>query len=72
MATKTNGYIKGRVRQYTSPNTHRIDFRLRAVKTYDKTESHARRKEDSWEAMNDDVKGCNQEDASACREQTSV
>ena len=58
MATKMNGYIGGRVRQNTSPNTH---FGLRAVKTYDNTESRVGRKEDPQEATNGDAEGCKKE-----------
>ena len=47
MATKMNDYAEGRARQNTSPRTQWIDFSLRAMKTYDNIESHARRKEDS-------------------------
>ena len=47
MATNTNGYTKGRVRQNTSLDTQWTDFSLRAVKTYGNVESCAEYKEDS-------------------------
>ena len=37
-----------------------------------KIENHARRKEDSSEATDDNTKGCNQEGTSARNDQTSV
>ena len=59
MAMKMNSYTEGRVRQNISPSTQRIDFGLRAVKTYDNAESSVGCKEDSWEAMDGDAEGCN-------------
>ena len=72
MATKTNGYTKGRATQNMSPSTQREDSSLRAVKTYDNAESRAGRKEDSWEVTNSDANGCNQEATLAYSRQTSV
>ena len=72
MATKTNDYTEGRVKQNTSTSTQRSDFDLRAVKTYSSTESRARCKEDSWEATDGNAEGCNQEGTSAHSGQTSV
>ena len=60
-----NGYTEGHARQNTSPITQQTDFGLRAMKTYDNTESRARNEENSWEAMDDNIEGCNQEDTSA-------
>ena len=59
MATKTYGYTEGRVRQNMSPNTQQKDSSMRAVKTYGSAESRARHEEDSWEAIDDNAKGCN-------------
>ena len=64
MAMKMNGYTEGRARQSISPNTQQTDSSLRAVKTYDNTESRAGHKEDSWEATDDSTEGCNQEGTS--------
>ena len=72
MATKTNDYTEGRVRQNTSPNTQQIDFGLRAVKTVGNAENHVGCKEDPWEETDSDTKGCNQEGTSACSRQTPV
>ena len=68
MAMNTNDYTEGRVRQHMSPNTQRIDFGLRAIKTYDNAEC----REDSWEVTDDDAEGCNQEGTSAHRGQTMI
>ena len=59
IATKMNGYIEGRVRQSKSPNTQGTDFSLRAMKIYGNAESHAKSKEDFWEATDSDAEGCN-------------
>ena len=72
MATKMNGYIEGRVRQNISPNTQWMNSGLRAVKAYNNIESCAGHREDSWEAMDSGVEGCNSEDTSAHSEQTPV
>ena len=72
MATKTNGYTEGRVKQNTSPSTQQTDFSLRAVKTYGNVENRVGCKEDPREVMDGDTEGCNQEGTSACSEQTSV
>ena len=58
MATKTNGYTEGRVRQNTSPSTQWIDCGMRALKTYDNAESRAGRKKDSWEATDSNTEHC--------------
>ena len=72
MATKTDDYTKGRAKQNTSPSTQWTDYSMRVVKIYDNTESRARHEEDSWEATDDNTKGCNQEGTSARSRQTSV
>ena len=72
MAMKMNGHTEGRVRENTSPNTQRIDFGLRAVKTYDNTKSHARHEENSMEATDSDTEGYNQEGTSTSSRQTPV
>ena len=72
MATKTNSYIEGHVRQNISLSTQRTDSGLRVVKTYGNAESRAGYKEDSWEATNGDAEGCNQEGTSARSGHTSV
>ena len=72
MAMKMNGYIEGRVRQNTSPNTQRTDFGLKAMMTYGNIESRAGHKEDFWEATDGDAEGYNQEDTSTCNGQTPV
>ena len=72
MATKTNGYTKGRARQNTSLSKQRTDYGLRAEKTYSNAKSRAKREEDSWEAMDDSTEGCNQEGTSVHSKQTSV
>ena len=57
---KTNGYTEICVTsRKISPRTQWIDCGLRAMKTDGNAESCARRKEDSWYAMGDDVEGCN-------------
>ena len=67
-----NSYTKGYVRQSKiSLSTQRTDYSLRAMKIDSNTESHAGCKEDSWYAMDNDVKGCNQEGTSARSGQTS-
>ena len=60
MATKTNYYTEGRVRQNTSPITQLTDFDLRVVKIYDNAKSCAEHKENCWEATECDAEGCNQ------------
>ena len=72
MAMKTNDYTDGRVKQNISPSTRQTDFGLRAMKTYDNAKSLAGRKEDSWEATDDDTEGCNQEGTLARNGQTLV
>ena len=57
-------------RQNTSPSTQRIDCSLRTMKTYDNAESRAGRKEDSWQATDDNIEGCNQEGTSTHSRQT--
>ena len=42
------------------------------MKTYGKAKSHARHEEDSWEATNGSIEGCNQEGTSAYSGQTLV
>ena len=69
---KTSNYTEGHVKENTSPSTQRTDFSLRAVKTYNNTESHAGRKENSWEAADGNVEGCNQEGTSTRNGQTPV
>ena len=59
MAMKTNGYTESRARKNTSPSQLTY-YNLRAMKTYGNTESHAGRKEDSWEAMDGSIEGWNQ------------
>ena len=61
MAMTMDAYTEGRVKQNISSSTQRTDFGLGAVKTQGNAKSHAECKEDSWEAMDDDVEGCNQE-----------
>ena len=56
----------------TSLSTQWIDFDLKVMKTYDNTESSVGHKEDSWEATDNDVEGCNQEGTSAHNGQTPV
>ena len=72
MVIKKNDYTEGHVKKNISPSTQRIDFGLRAIKTYSNTESRARCKEDSWEATDNDIKGYNQEGTSICSGQTPV
>ena len=60
-----NGYTNDHVRQNISPNTQQTNSDLRAVKTYGNVESQAGHKEDSWDATDDNAKGCNQEGISA-------
>ena len=59
MAMKMKGHTEGHVKQNTSPNIQQTDFGLRAMKTYGNIESRVRRKEDPWEATNNDAEGCN-------------
>ena len=53
------GYTQGCAMHNISPSTLQIDYGLRAVKTYDNTESRAAHKEDSWEATDGSTDGCN-------------
>ena len=59
MAAKTDGYTEGCGRQNISPSTQQTNCGLKAVKAYDNVESHAGSKEDSWEATNGSIEGCN-------------
>ena len=72
MAKKMNSYTEGHVRQNISLSAQQTNFGLRAMKTYGNTESRAGRKEESWEATNDDAEGCNQEGTLARSEKTHV
>ena len=72
MAMKMNGYNEGHARKNISPSTQRIDYGLRALKTYGNTKSRAGCKEDSWEATDSSIEGYNQEGTSACSGQTLV
>ena len=71
-ATKMNSYTEGFVRQNKGPNTQQIDSSLKVVKTDGNTESRVGRKENSWDATDDNTKGCNQEETSAHSGQTQV
>ena len=72
MATKKNDYSEGCVRKNINPSTQLTDFGLKVMKTYDNIESHARGKEDSWEATDDSTEDYNQEGISARSGQTPI
>ena len=72
MATKINSYTEDCARKNTSPSTQQMDSSLRAVKTYGNVESLTRCKKDSWEVIDSNAEGCNQEGTSAYSEQTLV
>ena len=59
----TTRVISGKI-QVSTHSEHWTDFSMRAVKTYSNTESHAKHKKDSWEAMDGDTVSCNPEGTS--------